>query len=183
MKHIWISLLHTITSNIWSFLPFHLCSGNGGNFTGIWCPADLGPPTSLHAGVAALALVFAVIWAKQRRAAECLSTTLPDEVGEHGRVGPPIPDWIWWGEIYLSNPDLPLPGVNILLQPLALGPGLEVLTDAWDHIICHLVAQALVQIFCLETSLETQILKKDVFYWVAAARQCSPTDEQNHRSH
>lgn len=58
--------------------------------------------------------------------------------------------------MYLSNPDLPLPGVNILLQPLALDPGLQVLTDARDRIICHLVAQALVQIFCLETSLETQ---------------------------
>lgn len=119
-----IYLLHTTTSNIWCFLPFHLCSGNGGNFTGMWCPADLGPPMSLHAVVAALALVFAVIWAKQRRAAECLSTTLPVKLGEHGTVGLPIPDWIWWGDVYLSNPDLPLPGVNILLQPLALDPGL-----------------------------------------------------------
>lgn len=63
------------TSNIWSFLPFYLCSDNSGSFKGIWHPTGLAPLSALQA--AALALVPEVICTKQRRAVECLVTTIP----------------------------------------------------------------------------------------------------------
>lgn len=59
------------TSNIWSYLPFYLCSDNSGSFSGIWHPAGLAPPSALYAAAsAALALVLEVICTKQRRAVE-----------------------------------------------------------------------------------------------------------------
>lgn len=81
------------TCNIWSFLPFYLCSDNSGSFTGIWRPAGLAPPSALRA--AALALVLEVIWTRQRRADERLSSSWSGTKWKSGAAAPRL-DLMRW---------------------------------------------------------------------------------------
>lgn len=58
--------------------------------------------------------------------------------------------------VYLSNPNLPLPSVNALLQLLVFVLGMHVLGDIRSLIICHLAAQVLVESLFLQTLLKRE---------------------------
>lgn len=61
--------------------------------------------------------------------------------------------------VYLSNPNLPLPSRNALLQPLVFVFDTHVLIDIRSLIICHLASQVFVKSFCLQTLLRKEKIK------------------------